>query len=61
MENYIVRIYRRDADDPQKIAGLVELVGIEQKESFANFDELRDILGPAKKDLDAPGNKKRNL
>jgi hypothetical protein len=28
MESYIVRIYRRNTDDPQEIIGLVEIVGM---------------------------------
>ena len=44
MENYIVRIYRRDHDKPAEIAGLVELVEAEKKQSFKNMDELSRIL-----------------
>lgn len=44
MESYVVRIYRRDKQDPQKIIGLVEMVESAGKEAFADFDELRRIL-----------------
>lgn len=44
MENYIVRIYRRDAEDPMKLAGLVEIVGKEENKAFQSFEELREIL-----------------
>ncbi len=45
MDNYIVRVYRRDVNDPDKIAGLVELVEAQEKKFFVNYDELREILG----------------
>jgi len=44
LENYIVRIYRRDQDRPDEIAGLVELVEAQKKQSFKNMDELSQIL-----------------
>jgi hypothetical protein len=44
LENYIVRIYRRDQDRPDEIAGLVELVEVEKKQAFKNIDELSQIL-----------------
>jgi hypothetical protein len=34
LENYIVRIYRRDQDKPDEIAGLVELVEVEKKQAL---------------------------
>jgi hypothetical protein len=50
LENYIVRIYRRDQDRPDEIAGLVELVEVEKKQAFKNIDELSQILcNPIKK------------
>jgi hypothetical protein len=50
LENYIVRIYRRDQDRPDEIAGLVELVEAEKKQAFKNMDELSQILcSPVKK------------
>jgi len=50
LENYIVRIYRRDQDKPAEIAGLVELVETEKKQAFKNMDELSQILcNPMKK------------
>ena len=44
MENYIVRIYRRDQNKPDEIAGLVELVEAEKRQAFKNMDELSQIL-----------------
>jgi hypothetical protein len=44
LENYIVRIYRRDSDKPVEIAGIVEYVEAERKQAFKNMDELSQIL-----------------
>lgn len=44
VDNYIVRIYRRDEEDLRKIAGIVEQVGKEEKQAFHNLDELWTIL-----------------
>jgi hypothetical protein len=44
MESYIVRIYRRNIDDPREIIGFVEIVGSDMKKSFNTFDELRMII-----------------
>jgi len=44
MENYIVRIYRRDERDGRKIAGLVEIIEADDKKPFASFEELKQIL-----------------
>jgi hypothetical protein len=41
MENFIIRIYRREFSD---ISGLVEQVEMNEQRPFACFDELRDIL-----------------
>lgn len=44
MENYIIRIYRRDHDKPVAIAGIVESVETETKQAFKSMDELSRIL-----------------
>jgi len=41
MENFIIRIYRREYSD---ISGLVEQIEMNEQLSFTCFDELRDIL-----------------
>jgi hypothetical protein len=43
-ENYLVRIYRRDKEDPERIAGMVEFIEAGEKKTFATFDDLRTIL-----------------
>ncbi len=44
MDTYIVRIYRREENVPQRLVGLVEEVGVEEKRAFSNLDELWNIL-----------------
>ncbi len=44
MESYVIRIYRRDEQNPQNIIGLVEDVELEAKKAFHNIDELVEIL-----------------
>lgn len=44
MHNYIVRIYRKERDNPGLLVGTVEEVGAEGKKAFTTFDELWDIL-----------------
>jgi hypothetical protein len=44
MDNYIIRIYRRGEDDPGKVTGTVEEVGVDDRKVFTGPDELWDIL-----------------
>ena len=44
MESYVVRVYRRDANDSENLAGLVELTDREEEKPFVSFAELRKIL-----------------
>ena len=46
MDSYVVRIYRRDAQNPHNIAGSVEMVASEEptEKTFTDFNELRNIL-----------------
>lgn len=44
MESYVVRVYRRDEKDSEKLAGLVELADREEQKPFVSFAELRQIL-----------------
>ncbi len=48
MDNYIVRIYRQEKDNPRKLVGLVEEVGVDSRLGFTNLDELWEILNRAK-------------
>jgi hypothetical protein len=47
LENYIIRIYRRDASDPERLSGLLESVERETRYSFQTVKELRELLAPA--------------
>ena len=42
--SYIVRIYRRNEDDPRMVVGVVEEVGVREKKGFHCIEELRLIL-----------------
>jgi len=43
-ESYIIRVYRREAEAERSLVGTIEIVETQEKKSFVNFDELRDIL-----------------
>jgi hypothetical protein len=47
--SYMVRIYRRNENDPRLLVGVVEEVGTEGKKAFSNLYELWDILNPTRK------------
>ena len=42
--NYILRIYRFQAEEPVKLIGVVEEVGTKRKKAFTNLDQLWEIL-----------------
>ena len=44
MDSYIVRIYRRDRDDPARVVGVVEVVARQELKRFTSLDELNGIL-----------------
>lgn len=44
MDSYIVRMYRRDTENPENLVGMVETVGEEEKRSFHTVGELMAIL-----------------
>jgi hypothetical protein len=44
-DDYIIRIYRRDRRDRRMVVGTVEKVSGMLKMSFADFEELRLIMG----------------
>jgi len=52
MENFIVRISRRDASDPERVMGQVEVIGKEEKQAFKNIEELMEILSRQEKGSD---------
>ncbi len=48
MESYLVRIYRREENNPRLLVGVVEEPGVKAKKAFNNLYELWDILNPLK-------------
>jgi len=44
MEDFIIRIYRFEKDNPRGIVGLVEKVGEKERIGFTCMDELWQIL-----------------
>ena len=49
VDNYIVRIYRREKDNPRVLVGLVEEVGKKGKRAFNDLDDLWEILNAGKR------------
>ena len=47
MENYIVRIYRRDCSNPEKVTGMLESVEQETRQPFHSIGALRSLLSAA--------------
>jgi hypothetical protein len=58
MDTYVIRIYRRDENDPHILVGVVEEVGVEGNRAFSNLDELWFILISSK--AKTSQSKKRN-
>jgi hypothetical protein len=52
MENYVVRIYRRDATDPHKVAGIFESVERETEKTFTHLKTLVSLLATERSDGD---------
>jgi len=48
MKDYLIRIHRREKNNPRKLVGVVEEVGVEGNKAFSNLDELWEILNPSK-------------
>jgi len=44
MTSYLVRIYRRQENNPRLLVGVVEEPGVKEKKAFHNLYELWDIL-----------------
>jgi hypothetical protein len=48
MDTYVIRIYRRDKNDPRMLIGVVEEVGVEGNRAFGNLDELWSVLNSSR-------------
>ena len=44
LDNYIIRIYRRDQSDHRIMVGVVEVINSGKRRGFTTFEELREIL-----------------
>jgi hypothetical protein len=44
VENFIIRLYRFEKDNPRNLVGVVEVVGKKGRIAFTNMDELWEIL-----------------
>ncbi len=44
VDNFIIRLYRFEKDNPRNLVGLVEIVGKKGRMAFTNMDELWEIL-----------------
>ena len=49
MDSYLVRIYRREKDNPEAIVGTIEEIGAKKIQSFKNLSELSRIITTPKK------------
>lgn len=47
-DTYIIRIYRQEQDDPQRLVGVVETGGSDKHNTFHSMTELWDIINSAK-------------
>jgi len=47
MEHYIIRIYRRDHSDPERLTGMLESVERGTRSPFHTLNGLRTLLAPA--------------
>jgi hypothetical protein len=48
LDNYVLRIYRREEKNPRILVGVVEEVGVEGNKAFTNLEELWKILNSPK-------------
>jgi len=44
LQTYVVRVYRRDSDNTNEVAGIIEKVDTRQQHSFIDLSELQDTL-----------------
>ena len=60
MENYIVRIYRRDPNDTEKVKGSLESIENETQQPFESWRDLRAALASAGGDVVRGGKGRRD-
>jgi hypothetical protein len=59
-ESYIVRVYRREAEDGRSLVGTIEIVETQEEKAFKNLDDLWGIIGPVKQKRQDQGGGRRN-
>ena len=60
MENFLLRIYRIEKDNPRNLVGLVEKIGEKKRMGFASLDELWEILNSSAQKNSQPQSSTRN-
>jgi hypothetical protein len=59
MDSYLIRIYRRCKDDPEKMVGVVEAIDTGQTHAFRSLSDLGRTLTAEKAQQGGQGNKKK--
>ena len=49
MDSYLIRIYRREKDNPEAIVGTIEEIGAQETYTFKNLSELSKVITVPKK------------
>jgi len=44
VQTYVVRVYRRNPDNKDEVAGIIEKVGTQHQSSFLDISELQESL-----------------
>ena len=44
MQTYVVHVYRRNPDNKNEVAGIIEKVGTQHQSSFLDLSELEESL-----------------
>ena len=60
MKDYVLKIYRREKNDPRIAVGVVEEVGLQGNKAFRNIDELWSILNSPKAKAAKTKTRKKN-
>jgi len=48
MDSYLIRIYRREKDNPDAIVGTIEEIGVQKIQPFKNLSDLSKIIAVPK-------------
>ncbi len=50
MDSFILRVYRRDENDPENMVGIVEDIGTQHQEIFHDMNDLQRLLNQPQQD-----------